>query len=140
MRKLAILTAIFLLAGAAYAQTETRVRWIEVDGEEIAKPYYVMFRTGPTYVTAERTKKGFLLPPEVRGQRSLTLTVVFDKYDLDFFELDRSLFDEEWIIGVDTKPFSEEFVRREEQKGAKLAYYIRFSESPMLVTINRKKQ
>jgi hypothetical protein len=60
----------------------------------------------------------------------LTVLITFGKYKLEFARVHSLAFKADWIVGIDKKPFSEEFISPEEAKTAKRVYYIKFSGEP----------
>jgi hypothetical protein len=52
--------------------------------------------------------------------------ITFGKHKLVFSEIHVSKFNESWIVGIDTKPFSDRFATTEEAKNIKRIYYIHF--------------
>jgi hypothetical protein len=60
----------------------------------------------------------------LKDKEHLGVLIIFGKYKLWFQEIRLSKFEEDWIIGVDKKPFSEEFCHtgRSKKDSAPLLY------------------
>ncbi len=104
----------------------TKIVRIEIDGKEVKKIYKVFFLSNGKWIESERTSTGFSVPSELMTEEYLTVLITFGKYKLKFSEIHISNFNENWVVGVDKKPFSDEFVKPEEAKTTKRAYYIQF--------------
>lgn len=138
--KSAIVMGLLLLAGyfgTAQAQSpQTKITRIEVDQKEVRANYKVLFLLNGNWIEAENTRNGFIVPPEFRGQEKLTIRFIFGDHDLEFTELHHSLFETDWVIGVDLAPYSEEYVKPEEADGVLRAYYIVFQNRTGLGTVH----
>ena len=119
----------------------TKIIRIEVDGKEVSKNYRVSFLSNGNWVRAERTATGFIDPNELKTEKYLTVLIAFGKYRLKFSEVHISNFTEDWIVGVGKKPFSDEFVKAEDAKTTKRAYYIQLEggEPSRQLVITEKK-
>jgi len=104
----------------------TRVVGIEIVGKRVVQSYKVFFQTKGKWVEAARTRTGFSIPSEMRTEEYLAILVTVGKYKLIFSEIHNSKFDQDWTIGIDRKPFSDEFVSSEEAETTTNVYYIRF--------------
>jgi hypothetical protein len=130
-----ILLLVFCFCCKINAQSEsTKVVKLEVDGKEVKKSYEVSFLINGKWHKAERTSTGFVVPTELKGEEYLAVLITFGKFQLEFSRLHISAFRTDWIVGVDKKPFSEEFVRREEMKETRRVYYIIFQSQSGLDT------
>ncbi|GIU83223.1 MAG: hypothetical protein KatS3mg006_2287 [Pyrinomonadaceae bacterium] len=129
------LLAISCFFYEARAQSfSTRIVRIEIDGKEVKKDYKVFFFSNGKWIEAKRTPTGFVIPNELRNEEYLTVLISFGKYKLKFSEIHISKFDQNWTVGIDKKPFSEEFVKPEEAKTTKRVYYIQFGGSGLIST------
>lgn len=135
-----ILTCGFLAKVNAQPQT-TRIVRLEVDGKQVKKSYRIFFLSEGTWAEAQKTAAGFKLPRAIENEEYLTLMIAFGKYRLKFDKVHVSNFRTDWIVGVDTKPFSEEFVRPDEQRAIEQIYYIQFVGEPdrQLIVTKLKK-
>jgi hypothetical protein len=104
----------------------TKVVRIEIDGKENKKDYRVFFLSNGKWIEAEKTSTGFIVPNELKNEERLAVSITFGKYKVVFPEIHISKFTSDWIIGVDNKPFSEEFFNPKEVKTIKRVYYIEF--------------
>lgn len=128
-----ILMALILAcsAGAPDVQASlgTQIERIEIDGEEIKTRYRVFVFSGK-WIEAKRIRTGFILPEKVRSEEYLPVLITFGKHKLAFSKIHLSKFTVDWIVGIDRKPFSEEFARAEDEKNVKRIYYIHFKGEP----------
>ncbi len=127
--------------GTAKAQsTSTKITGIEVDGKQVKKKYKVFFLSDGEWVLAKRFPEGFIVPSTLDDEEYLTILIEFGKYRLRFPDIHISNFTEDWVVGVDRKPFSDEYVKPEDAKGTNRAYYIRFegSDPNRLLVITEK--
>ena len=106
----------------AQAPVATQIQKIEIDGKEIRTRYRVFVFSGK-WIEAKRTRTGFILPEKVRRETDLPVLITFGKHRLAFSPIRVSKFNESWIVGIDKKPFSEEFATAEEAKNIKRIYY-----------------
>lgn len=104
----------------------TKIKRIEIDGREVRESYKVFFLSSGNWIEAERTPTGFLLPNDFSADEYLTVLITFGRHKLDFSRIHISKFSEDWIIGIDKKPFSEEYVTSEEAAVTKSVHYIKF--------------
>jgi len=126
-----LLALLFLMMGSphganAQVSTVTKIERVEIDGKEIRAPYRVFFRFGEKWVEAKKTSAGFRLPGELRRQEHVSILITFRKHRLEFSDIHISKFDTTWVVGIDKKPFSEEFATTDEAKTIKRLYYIQF--------------
>lgn len=145
MKKKVVLGLLLLFGSFCEAKAQsssTQITRIEIDGKEYKKSYKVFFLLDGKWAESERTPKGFIIPDKLKTEKYLTMLVTFGKYRLEFSEIHTSKFSEDWIVGIDKKPFSEEFVTREEAKTARRVYYIEFEGNDIgtrMVVIEKKK-
>jgi hypothetical protein len=133
MKKIFILLLILfpgLFFEASAQSVSTNILKIEIDGKTVTKDYKVKFLSDEKWIEAKRTSTGFVLPDDVKAQESVTFSISFGKHNLVFSDLHISNFSVDWTVGVDTKPYSEEFVKPEEAKTTKSLYYIKFEGEP----------
>jgi hypothetical protein len=136
--KLGLLLFIFLCIGVQAQTIATTVEKLEIDGKIVKKDYKVFLYTNDKRIEAKRVKEGFIIPDELKNEEYLGTEITFGKYKLDFSKIHISNFTVSWIIGVDKKPFSDEFVKPEDVSSTKQVYYIEFSGEPgrrLVVTI-----
>jgi hypothetical protein len=120
----------------------TRIVRLEVDGKEVKKSYRIFFLSKGTWTEAQTTAAGFTLPRELENEEHLTVMIAFGKHRLKFERLHISNFKTDWIVGVDKQPFSEEFVKPDQQKLVEQVYYVQFEGEPgrQLIVTKPKKQ
>ena len=122
--------AVGLLIGMALgasAQTlTTTISRIEVDEKEYKKDYEVSFLVGETWIKAERTPTGFIVPLELQREEHLHFLITFGKHRLEFDDVHISKFGVDWLVGVDLKPYTHQTLDEEEAKRTTQLYYIRF--------------
>src|SRR5436189_448826 len=102
----------------------TNVARIEIDGKETKKAFKIFFRGKDDWMEAPKKHRAFSIPAELRNCRYFDISIAFGKYQLDFSQIYISKFRTDWIVGVDTKPFSDENVEPEEVDKTELAGYI----------------
>lgn len=133
MKTLVILGLIMtygLLSEVKAQSQSTRIVRLEVDGKEVKKSYRIFFLSRGTWTEAQKTAAGFTLPRAVENEEYLTLMIAFGKHRLKFERLHISNFKNDWIVGVDKQPFSEEFVKPDEQRLIEQVYYVQFEGEP----------
>lgn len=59
------------------------------------------------------------------------MLITFGKHKLHFSKIHISKFSEDWIVGIDNRPFWDEIVRPENAAKIKSAYYIQFEGTGM---------
>ena len=111
----------------AQISTITKIERIEIDGKETKTPYRVFVRFGKRWIEAKKTSEGFRPPVELQRQEHVSILITFRKHRLEFSDIHISKFNTTWVVGVDKKPFSEEFATTEEAKTIKRLSYIRFT-------------
>jgi hypothetical protein len=122
------LLLILFLCFQVQAQTIiTRIAKLEVDGKEVKKDYKALLYSEKHKLEAKKNNSGFILPDELRSEEYLGVIITFGKHKLDFSRIHISNFGLVWTVGVDKKPYSEEFVEPEEAKAIKQVYYIKFT-------------
>jgi hypothetical protein len=135
MMKRIIVLGLLIIFGffcEAKAQSlSTKILRIEIDGKETRKSYKVFFLSNGERIEAERTSTGFIIPSELKDEEYLTVLITFGKYRLEFARVHFSKFTEDWVIGIDKKPFSEENIEPEKAEMAKRVYYIVFEGSAL---------
>ena len=99
---------------------------MEIDGKEVKKKYKVFFLLDGKLVEAKKTSTGFIIPAALRNSEHLTVFITLGKYKFKFSDIHISKFDEEWVLGVDNKPFSQEIDYLIEEETVKRVYYIDF--------------
>jgi hypothetical protein len=114
------------LALADGAVKTTRVLKLEADGEEMKTDYKVFLSAYGQEFKARLNNEGFVLPTELQHAETIDVKIVIRKEHLDFSQVHISKFDEEWIIGIDHKPFSEELSERRDVSKVGVIYYITF--------------
>jgi hypothetical protein len=138
IKKYLILFLLITTCALCRAQSRpmsTDVVRLEVGGKEVKKSYKVYFLSKGKWIESERTATGFLVPDKLRAEEYLTVLITFGKYKLVFSKIHISKFNEDWIIGVDKKPFSQEFVTSEEARTVKRVYYIQFLGSGLVTQV-----
>jgi hypothetical protein len=132
--------ALMCFTDLAHPQSpSTRIKRIEIDSKTIRPKYQVYFLSKNSWIKAMRTPTGFLLPKQLKDEKSLTIQVVFGKYKLWFPEVNILAFQEDWTIGVDTPPFSEDLVPPDEASKTKKVWYIKLQGDDIGRTIVMKE-
>lgn len=137
-----ILSCILVFAcfvATAQAQKPTTITRVEVDGEVVKSNYKVLFLCDRSWIEAENTPTGFIVPKEIGDQQKLTFRFIFNDHDLEFSAIDRSILGIDWIVGVDLPPYSEEFVKPKEMAGVTEVYYLQYGAAQLVVTIREPK-
>jgi hypothetical protein len=130
--KLGVLALSVILVGSARGhsaapQTDAvRILKFEVDGRRIEKRFKIVLYVGKQAIEPTMKGNSFVLPPSVREQESVGVRFLCGKYNLLFDHVTISSFDVDWIIGVDHKPFKQEYVEPETADKLRLLYYISF--------------
>ncbi|HEX8368489.1 MAG TPA: hypothetical protein VF604_08105 [Pyrinomonadaceae bacterium] len=131
--KIVIVLGLFFTLGFFYeanAQSEsTKIVRFEIDGKEVRKNHKIFFRLNDKLVESKKTSTGFIIPAELRNKEYLAVLITLGKYKLEFSEIRISKFEEDWIVGIDKKPFSEEIAYLIDKKTVKRVYYIHFAGS-----------
>jgi hypothetical protein len=129
------ITVGFVVTGTSQT-TSTKITRLEVDGNRVKGTCQLFFVTGPeqTEIKAKKKRGGFLLPNSLKGEEYLAVRIRFGKFDLRFPKIHISKFRQDWVVGVDTPPFSDEYVRAEEAATTRRAYYIKFFKQGILPT------
>jgi hypothetical protein len=124
-----IVVCFFLVSGTRlWAQSlETKIDRIEMDGRRINKPYKASFLVEGNWVEAKTTATGFVVPKELATADHLTLIIRIGKHNLKFPEVHISKFSTTWTVGIDTKPFSRNYVNQKDARRLRRLYYIVFS-------------
>lgn len=148
--KSVIILGLFLTLGFFYeanaqnAQSEsTKIVRFEVDGKEVKKNYKVFFRSNDKWIELRKTSTGFVIPNELRNNEHLTVLIILGKYKLEFPQIRISKFEENWVVGIDNKPFSEEIGYLVKTNTVKRVYYIHFVGSALetgLVVMDKKTE
>jgi len=127
---LGIFIALLFFCEAKAQSVSTKIVRVEIDGKSTKKSYKVFFLSNGNWIESEKTATGFVVPSQLKAEEYLTVLITFGKHRLEFSKIHISNFSVDWIVGVDTKPFSEEFVKPEEAKITERAYYIEFEGEP----------
>ncbi|KXJ99214.1 MAG: hypothetical protein UZ17_ACD001002475 [Acidobacteria bacterium OLB17] len=125
-----LLSIGFLCAAKSLAQS-TKVIGVEVDGQKVKANYNVFALLDGRRIKLKRNSEGFSIPAELKDKQHLSIVFSFGKYKLHFPNIHISKFSDNWIVGVDRKPFSDDFVSSAEAESIKLAYYILFKGSEL---------
>jgi hypothetical protein len=104
LRFVALLIIVILFSGAVRAQGRDVPVSFREDGLKKELTFRVKLSiTGheaePTY-----SEKGFVLPSDVKAEK-IRVRIAFCDKAIDFGEVDRELFDTEWVVGIDNKPY-----------------------------------
>lgn len=145
MKTLLILGLIMtygFVSGVKAQSQSTRIVRLEIDGKEVKRSYRIFFLSSGKWIEAQRAADRFTLPKAVQNEEYVTLMITFGKYRLTFERVHNSNFTVDWIVGVDKEPFSEEFVKPDEQRVVEQVYYVRFEGEPdrQLIVTKWKKQ
>lgn len=129
MRGMIILSMLLIFCFSCEARAQsisTKIVRFEIGGKEVKKNYRVFFQSNGKWVETARTPTGFVVPAELTTEETLRILIVLGKHKLEFSSVHVSNFSEDWIVGIDKAPFSDEFVKPEEAKGVERVYYIQF--------------
>ena len=135
-----ILLCLLTFAVSAKSQRViTRIVSIEINRKEVKKPYRVILSAGGRELQATRTPDGFVLPDNFRQERTITAHIIFGKYDLALYDIPISRFSDEWRIGVNKKPFEEQFlVTPEERRNLLFIYYVDFDQTQLFFKVYKR--
>jgi hypothetical protein len=103
-----------------------RILKFEVDGKRVVKKFKLLLYVGKEVIRPTMQGRRFLLPSKIREQEKVGVRFTCGKYDLFFDQVAVSSFAVDWIIGVDHKPFKQEYVEPEAVDKLRLLYYITF--------------
>ncbi len=124
-----IFATIFLLGVASVFAQEKRVKVvrIEVDGQEVKTKFKVDIISGEKKGKVYNAKidgSSFIVPAEVVG-KNVGVIFRFKNYAATFFFVSPPNFDNDWTVGVDTKPFAEENVASSDPPDTAIIYYVK---------------
>lgn len=138
--RVAIFASLFLLAALAVYSQEKRVKvvGIEVNDKPITSKFKVKIIDGNEVLDAITDENGFVLPAKIVG-KNVGVIFEFKKHILMFFFVSAANFNEDWIVGVDTKPFNKEYIGGADPSKTALINYIRFpsgnESKPAVITV-----
>lgn len=98
------------------------------DGNVKSIVYKIKLRVNDEEVEPQAHEKGFVFSKEIVADK-VKVTVTIGSRDVDFGEVKKELFETDWVIGIDNKPYEKENVghlpghMREE---GDILYYIEF--------------
>ena len=122
-----LLLAFVVLAGTLLqAQQFVKLTTVE-KGKEINKPFHITFQVNGRNIEPFRFENGFVVPPELAKASFVDVKVTFKNYDLDFSSVSVKKFEGEWVVGVETRPFSAKFAKEEmirDGKRLRFIYYL----------------
>src|SRR5258708_12082220 len=130
MKRLFLLGVLAVsVSQTAAQQLVTKVVTVELNRKQVTQSYRVFLYANGKKFEAKRTAEGFAVPDELRSENSIDTRIVFGKYDLAFGLIPISRFGEAWRLGINKRPFAEEFVvTPEEPSTPTFIYYVDFSE------------
>lgn len=132
-----------LFVMAAHAQLPTvKILRFEVDGKEVKEDFKITLYANNQIIEPLRVEDGFIVPPEIRSCENVGVRFLSENYDLVFDQVYLSKFDTDWIVGVDNKPFDQEYIEPKEARKLKLIYYLQFvprrgDETRMVVKVHK---
>jgi hypothetical protein len=103
-----------------------RILQFEVDGSRIERKFKIVLYVGKQAIEPTMRENRFVVPPSLRDHESVGVRFLSGKYNLFFDQVAVSSFDVDWIVGIDHKPFKQEYVEPEQVDKLKLLYYISF--------------
>jgi hypothetical protein len=126
--RLAILFALlFMFVADAQSQQKSIQLKFQIDGKTITKTARVDFLVANKTIRAKVRKNAFLVPSEVAEVREFGVRLTFGKRKLIFSPVYKSdLTVRQWIVGIDNKPFDQEYVEPSLAQKLKYLYYITF--------------
>jgi len=128
-----LLLSLFVFQlGLVYAQTSQIKVIFKVDEKEIEVCNYQVFISDPKNkiepIYLQTNKDIILVPSNIKEYSGVNVRIIFGEYDLKFYNIDPTLFNREWVVGVKKPPFEEDEEIPEEisNKKLKMIYYINF--------------
>ena len=116
-----------ILCSQAKAQTQSvKILKIEIDGKEVKQDFKVLLYANGSVIEPMRVENSFLVPVEVKNCKTVSVRFLFGDYNLFFDSVYLAKFETDWIVGVDKKPFDQEYVPRKEARKFKFVYYLQF--------------
>ena len=126
-RIVVLLIAVVLLSGTARAQAkDVLVSFLE-DGVKKEIAYRVRLSINGKEMEPQYSDKGFILP-RLEEQKTRVKVAFCDKV-VDFGKVDKELFETEWVVGIDNKPYEKANVGHlpgPMREQGDILYYIQF--------------
>lgn len=120
----------FVVLASALLQAQQFVKITTIDkGKRVDKPFRITFQIDGRDIEPLRFENGFVVPRELAKASFVDVKIRFKAYDLDFPSVSIKKFEGEWVVGVDTPPFSAKFAKEElirDKKRLRFIYYLQF--------------
>lgn len=122
---LLLICCLVILVGSVKAQADSvRLLRFEVDGKKVDRKFRIFLYVNNQIIEPQIVGDKFIVPPEIKKQQNVGVRFSCGKYNLLFDTVPTSSFNVDWIIGVDHKPFKQEYVEPQTAEKLKLLYYI----------------
>jgi hypothetical protein len=124
---LMLLCCVAILPSTAKAQAPSvKILQFEIDGKEAKDNFKIFLYLDGKAIEPVRIGNSFLVPSEIKNYKTVGVRFLSGGYDLFFNSVHPSKFSTDWIVGVDKKPFDQEYVTPKEARKLKLIYYLQF--------------
>lgn len=111
----------------AKAQSQSvKILKFEVDGKEVNQHFKVLLYVKGNLIEPTMVENSFIIPPDIKDCETVGVRILSGDYDLIFDPVYQSKFNTDWIVGVDKKPFDQEYVSLKEARRLKSIYYLQF--------------
>ena len=126
---LLISTLCLSVFAVAHAQVNSVHLKFEVDGKPINKPFKVQIYIQDKVIEPLIAANSFEVPPEIESVEKVSVRFLCGKYNLFFDPVYAPKFKaQDWVVGVDTKPFDpENYTQTEDKRKPKVIHYIEFN-------------
>ena len=116
------------ICGSVHPQSKNVAVSFKVDEEEKKLPYRIWLKTDEVEIEPDYVEGGFI-KPQVSKTTKTGVKITLGEETVEFGEVDNELFDTEWVIGVDNKPFEASNVNHlpgPMRDSGKIIYFIDF--------------
>jgi hypothetical protein len=117
--------------GQKACSASARVLRFEVEGKQVTKDFKVLFRINNRWIKSKKLENGFSIPDVLRTSEYLTFLISLGKYKLEFHNIHCSKFSEDWVVGIDEAPFSDEIRWLIKSEKIRRVHYIIFKGSAL---------
>lgn len=127
-RRIILACAFIILAFAEAAQGRrdfVKVSF-EHDGKPVKQKFKILIYAGGKLINPPRFENAFVIPPEIKHEEKVRVRIFFGKHNILFEPIYLSKFETDWVVGIDHKPFDQEYVNRKDAPYVKRIYYLRF--------------
>jgi hypothetical protein len=104
LKFVALLIIVILFSHAAHAQARDVPVSFREDGLKKELAYRVKLFISGEETEPKYSEKGFIVPSDLKAKR-IRVKIAFCDKVIDFGEVDGELFETEWIVGIDNKPY-----------------------------------